>query len=772
MRLRMIAYCLGVTATGLLADLPPVTSLLACFALAICAGMICRRFWPGSVVYSCLLLIACFTAGVTWHSLWAGRILDQHLPAALERIDMRVTGKVLNLPQLNPNYQQFQFLIENNPHGFQGRKILLNYYGPETIEPAQHWQFTVRLNQPHGFANPQTFDYEAWLLQKGITAKGYVRSSDSNLLLPGDRFSLELWRYRIKQTLLEAIAELEYKEIILALVLGDSSQIARSDRDVFTASGTSHLFVISGLHIGFAAAVGYWLSNYLARLFPLLLLLIPAQRVAALCAIVVAGMYSFLAGFTLPTQRALVMVCVFMLNKVLCQNRTSSYSLLLALTLVLSLNPLAAVGAGFWLSFSAVAALLFSFTNRTPDQRKLLMRVWNGAIRSQLVVFTALLVPLAVLMQQTSLVAPVANVVAIPVVSLTVVPLCLLSLLLLPIAGAVAEFLLLVADFELGLLTRSLNFVTSYAGPNVQWSFAVAEQGVYLFAGLACLLLLFPRRWPYRYLALPLLIPLVFPQGISPDPGDLEVHILDVGQGLAVLLRTSDHLLVYDAGPSFSDEFNTGSAVVIPVLRGLGINKIDKLIVSHGDNDHAGGATGLLENMPVGTVTSSYANLESSQPVLPCLESQHWVWDEVEFQFIHPNTVQYRGNDSSCVLKVSTGKHSILLPGDIELGTERRLVAEYGLELKSDILIAPHHGSNSSSSYAFVKMVDPMVVVFSTGYQNRFNHPAERIKQRYSEAGAELFDTADSGMISFTLTEESAEPKSWVYRTGSRRYWF
>ncbi|MDP6096308.1 MAG: ComEC/Rec2 family competence protein, partial [Gammaproteobacteria bacterium] len=287
MRLRMIAYCLGVTATGLLADLPPVTSLLACFALAICAGMICRRFWPGSVVYSCLLLIACFTAGVTWHSLWAGRILDQHLPAALERIDMRVTGKVLNLPQLNPNYQQFQFLIENNPHGFQGRKILLNYYGPETIEPAQHWQFTVRLNQPHGFANPQTFDYEAWLLQKGITAKGYVRSSDSNLLLPGDRFSLELWRYRIKQTLLEAIAELEYKEIILALVLGDSSQIARSDRDVFTASGTSHLFVISGLHIGFAAAVGYWLSNYLARLFPLLLLLIPAQRVAALCAIVV-----------------------------------------------------------------------------------------------------------------------------------------------------------------------------------------------------------------------------------------------------------------------------------------------------------------------------------------------------------------------------------------------------------------------------------------------------------------------------------------------------
>jgi len=397
-----------------------------------------------------------------------------------------------------------------------------------------------------------------------------------------------------------------------------------------------------------------------------------------------------------------------------------------------------------------------------------------GFLKPQWVVFIALSLPLIYWTNQLSMIAPLINSIAIPVVGLIVVPLCLLALLFLNVSTTVAGSLLIVADGVLSVLFDAMRLLVEHMPSWVMPGFPGLSLTAAWALGIASLLLLLPISLARRVLPLVLilLLPLAFPVASRSLSGGFRLHILDVGQGLAVIVETAQYAMVYDTGADFGGDFNLGSAVITPVLQELGIDRLDRVVISHGDNDHAGGLSGLLESMDVRDVVSSDASLLSGLPVHPCEESDMWVWDGVEFRFLHPDHLFDQGNRDSCVLQVTTGSTSILLTGDIDVSVERRLVLEYGQHLRSSVLIAPHHGSNSSSSYAFIKHTDPDYVVFAAGYRNGFHHPTDKVVARYRELGVIPFNTSETGMLSFSLLDDVATAMPALYRERRPRYWF
>lgn len=810
MRCALLSYCLGLLALGFVAEISIALKIGSVFfLLAAIAALVTARRW--ALAPSCwlpLLSACCFAAGFLWHGIWASAILQQRLPPALEGVDMVSDGLVVSLPQRNAISQQFEFYISSGDAGFNGRKVLLNYYGQETIEPGQRWRFVLRLNRPHGFANPGGFDYEAWLFQRGITAKGYVRTSTDNQLLarPACSFlciklllspsqlssSISSLRYRLRRQLLAVMQDSRYSGVVPALVLGDRSAIEAADWQLLTDTGSNHLFVISGLHIGMIAGFCFYLSKTLLRLFPLVALRVPLQKLAALTAILGAASYALLAGLSLPTQRALVMIAVFMLGQLANRRYLVSSRFLLALAVVLSLNPLAAMNAGFWFSFIAVAALLMcldsgiaapDFEARLSAPKSIIVNAYKYTIRPQLVVFFALLVPLVFWTQQISLLAPLVNIFAIPLVGFVVVPLCLLGLLLMSISEAASHACLFVAETALQALFQSMQWLVQHADSWALIQFSGIHRWQIISSAVAVMILLLPRGIVNRGLIIPLCLPLLFPlRGSAIEEGVIKLHILDVGQGLAIIVETANHSLVYDAGANLSAEFNIGAAVLVPALRTLAIRKLDRVVISHGDNDHAGGLSGLLSALPADAIYSSTEQLTTGQEIVSCHGGQAWNWDGVEFRFLSAFTASsadseddpgnnFSMNNNSCVLQLSTGRNSVLLPGDIEVEAERQLALRYGESLRSTVIVAPHHGSNTSSSYSLLKNVNPDYVVFSSGYRNSFNHPSAGILTRYAEFDVVPVSTADSGMISFSIAPAATVEMPRLYRTENSRYW-
>lgn len=772
MRTGALVFCLGAIATGYSAALPaPGAVFLFALQFALLAWLLARKACRRSSFV--FIVLASAFSGICWHSFRATAILAQHLPSALEGVDMQVTGIVVNLPQRNDRAQQFQFFIEEGNAAFEKRLVLLNYYGSAEIAAAQRWQLVLRLNRPHGFANPGGMDYEAWLLQQGITAKGYVRDSTRNQLLTDSLWSVQSLRFWLRSETNRLGSELRHRPVILALALGDRSQLSTAQWDLYTRTGTNHLMVVSGLHVGFVAGLCFLALSWLWRRSERLMLTIPAQHAGAIAAIAGAAGYSLLAGFSLPTQRALVMVAVFMLGKLLAVRLPASLSLLLALTVILVINPTAAMGAGFWLSFVAVAALLLVFAGAGNAARdSLSSSLWAKWLKPQLTVSFALLVPLAVWMQQIPILSPLANTLAIPLVSIAVVPLCLLGILLLPFSEPLALLAFSAADYLIELLHWLLSWLVANLPGLDSWQIILQSRWPLVFAAPACLLLLSPLPRRYLILAVVMLLPLLFPRHIKSVQNELVVHVLDVGQGLAVVVRTGSHVLVYDSGPRFGDSFDSGSAIVVPVLRSLGIAAIDTLLISHGDNDHAGGAGGILGSIAVAQVMSSAELPDLATHITACEAGQSWQWEDAHFQILHPALpLGSSTNNNSCVLSIEFAGHRILLPGDIEAVIERRLLAQQPEALRSTLLVAAHHGSNSSSIQAFINQVSPRYVVYSAGYRNQFGHPAEKVVARFWALGSSAVQTAELGMLTFRITAEGIFQTPLSYREQRRRYW-
>jgi len=755
-------------------------------ALAFLAGVILLQTFstlpaPGWVWLGvpCLPLLlwrparlpAIITLGFCWALFRADGILQSSLPSELVKKDVELTGVIAGIPEARDHGVRFEFDVKTLK--YRGRdyagpaRVRLNWYrNPRVLQAGERWRLTVRLKPPAGFMNPGGFDYEGWLYQHRIRATGYVRHKGEQSYLGLDT-GLASRLHRMRQALgrrLEALAEASpTRPLLLALTVGERDGVSPEQWQVLRATGTNHLLAISGLHIGLVAALAFWLGRLLWSLSTRAMQRLPAQMAGAVFAVLAAFAYAALAGFSIPTQRALIMVLAVMLALLGRRRLRPGHGLVLALLAVLLWDPLAVLAPGFWLSFAAVGLLFYTLA--APRQG-----LWARWGRAQWVVFIGLGPLLLFWFQQVSLLAPLVNLLAIPWVGFVVVPLLFLALLVLPVSQALAQSLLQLCQQALAGMWWCLEQAASLH--HLQWFQASPPAWAVALAALGTLWLLLPRGVPARWLGLLWLLPALTAQPARLPEGSVRFSLLDVGQGLSAVVQTRDRVLVFDTGPRFSRRFDTGEAVVLPYLRQMGVQHIDRLIVSHSDNDHIGGAASILAAMPVSGILSSVPQLLPGAH--PCVAGQAWRWNGVRFQMLHPaagyGEHRHSDNNRSCVLRVSTAGGSILLTGDIESAAEHYLVGHRAAELSADVLVAPHHGSHSSSSAAFIDAVAPHYVLYPVGYLNRFHFPNREVAARYAARHITALDTARNGAILIDLDAGGIHrPRG--YRQLARHYW-
>ena len=685
------------------------------------------------------------------------------------------------MPELDHRRIRFEFVIQqylDQPTKTQlslPKKVRLSWYRhskhklPE-IQLGEQWRFQVRLKPPVGFMNPGGFDYEAWLFSQNIRATGYVRKHvDNQLVMPVSEFSFKSLRVSLLNKMLQLTDGLRSQGVLLALALGYRNEISDSDWDLLLKTGTNHLVAISGLHIGMIAAVFYWLGlrgiwciRFLRIPYPW-----PQQMVAAMIAWCAALTYAWLAGFALPTQRALMMLSVGLLGLMLYRQLRPGQALGLALLLVLIVDPFAVNQASFWLSFGAVAVLLYCFAGRQSrrPQRQQLILTW-GKVQGWLLVGLS---PLTVYwFGGAAALASLANLIAIPLIGFIVVPLTLLAMLLSGFWSVAASFLINLADQSLNLLWPVLT--TMSAWPLARWEQTLPPSWAVLLAMVGVVLLLAPRGLPGRWVGFFWLMPMLLYVPTRPAEGDFDLTVLDVGQGTAVILRTATHNLLYDAGPSSGAQFDSGRMVIQPFMKQQNIQQLDMMVISHGDNDHIGGAKTILEAIPVTAIITSVPDQLASFQAVACHNQQRWHWDGVDFEIIHPRKQQtWQGNDGSCVLQISNGQSRVLLTGDIEKPAERTLLAAYPLQ-PVNLLLVPHHGSRTSSIKTFLKVLQPEHAVFTAGLFNRYGFPKPDVVQRYRDRGSQIWVSGQQGALTFTATDKGLRFKQ-AYRSSAQRYW-
>jgi competence protein ComEC len=710
---------------------------------------------------------AFFLLGMAWGCLWGQWHLGHQLPVVQDKIDVYVTGTVVSLPRESARKTAFRLRVESVDGAQEPlpplRQLQLSWYSPQARPKAgERWRLNVRLRSPRGFANPGTFDYQGWLFAEGVSATGYVRAGDNRQLSAPRVFSL----HRIRQLLLDRVTAAgndTANGYLAALILGETSLISAERFRRLVTTGTVHLMVVSGLHIGMIAAIGFWFGGLMGRALAVAGSRVAAPVIAAWCALTLAAAYCLLAGFGLPAQRALVMTGVVVVA-VVARRRVGPAAVLgWALCAIALVDPLAVTRMGFWMSFSAVAGLVLFFA---PRKR---MGKIKGLLYAQPVVMVALLPCMLYYQGQVSPWMLPINLVVIPWISSMVVPLALLGAALQAVTDHDLWFWRM-ARWQLEKFDYLLTWFNSNVGPDMGLLSIQTGSCSLLFATvLVSIGLLMPAGLGLRMVSLVLGVAVLLFQPARPP---LALTVLDVGQGTAVVVRADDQTLVYDAGPAFSEAFDAGSAVVAPYLRSLGVRRVNMLVVSHDDNDHSGGAAGLLRAIPVdevlGNVQKSGLLSASGANVSVCRAGQRWQWHGVDFEMLSPDRRYNNDNNNSCVLRISAPQATIVLPGDIEKHVERELVKHYELE-GVDVLLAPHHGSKTSSSLPFVAETRPRHVVFSAGFNHHFGHPHPEVAARYSPHST-VWNTAASGALEFVWSEQGHLEVT-AYRRQYRRYW-
>ncbi len=754
--------------------------------------------------------ISLFAVAALLGFLWAAsfatiRLIDE-LPADWQQKSINIIGTIATLPEITEKGERFQFdvekiLTQDSTKTLKiPRHISLNFYrqneelkpvsaGPEHslsqlnhFHAGERWQFTVKLKRPHSTYNPHGYDFEGWALENNIRATGSISSKSGykklNNFVWWPSYLVERAREKVGNHISQTLANKPYAGVIRALVVGDDSQITQAQWNVYLRTGVNHLMSISGLHITMLAGLAFAIAAFIWRRFPTLVLRMPTRKAATIIGLVVAVLYALLAGMSVPTQRTLYMLITFAAALLFGRNLAISRALAIALIVVVLLDPWATISAGFWLSFGAVAIIAYVSVGRLTAASWL-----KQAVHTQWGITLGLLPLLIMLFGQTSIVSPLANAFAIPIISLIVVPLAILGSLIH------VDFILQFAHFILEMCMQGLDWLATLP----TWQQAAPPMWAMVSAVFGTLWLLLPRGFPQRWLGFVLLTPLFFANSARPELGAMQVAVLDIGQGLAVVIKTANHTFLYDAGPKYNEQSDAGGRIVVPYLRGEGIKKLDGFMVSHNDIDHSGGAPSVLAQVPVGWFASSFVEsdtMELPPSALKCFAGQHWRWDGVNFEVLYPSIESYDNlnltdNNRSCVVKITSQFGSILLTGDIEELAENTLL-EAGLQpnihaasgdtvlvenkLKSDILIAPHHGSKTSSSANFVQAVGAKQIIFTVGYLNRFNHPKPIIEKRYEESGAWLYRSDYHGALLIDFTRKTPT-KITSWRQAQPRYW-
>ncbi|WP_426699928.1 DNA internalization-related competence protein ComEC/Rec2 [Rhodanobacter sp. Col0626] len=755
-------------------------------AAALLAGVLLVQWWPqlpprwcvGLLSLAAALLawrcprwrwLACMLFGVAW-AVWRGGLaMDARLPRELEGRDFMVIGTIADLPLARTDASSFSLRVESatldgQPTALHGLLTVSWYDGAPALQPCTRWRLLLRLKRPRGLLDPGGADSERSALERGIVATGYVRDDPANRPLDATLWCVDGVRDAVARGIAVRVHDPHDAALLQAFSVGDTRGLTQQDWAVARANGVSHLIAISGFHVGVAAVFGVWLAMLAYALWPRLGLRLPRVQAQAATALLVAGAYSALAGFGLPTVRTLLMIAVVTLAR--CSRRGSSgaQSLALAMIAILLIDPLAVLAAGFWLSFVGVSFLMLCLQARGRGLRAFLHELSAGQL-----VMTVALLPLTMwFFGQASLVGALSNLIAVPLISFVVVPCVLFGTLSLglcpPLAMPAFWLAARIAHAQWWLLERMATW------PGAQWYLPAIQPHALLLALFGALWMFLPRGLPLRWLGLLLFLPLLWPARLLPAEGGFQVWVLDVGQGLSVLVRTRGHVLVYDAGARFPSGFDLGEAVVLPSIHALGLDRLDMLMISHGDNDHAGGAGAVAAAFPQ---ASRYAGEPSRMhiPMRQCMAGQSWQWDGVSFRVLSPTAGEGdRDNDSSCVLLVE-GRHGrLLMTGDISSRMEPSVAAALGPG-PSTLLLVPHHGSKTSSSDAFIDAIRPPLAVVSAGWHNHFGHPKPEVLARYARAHVPVFNTAMEGAIPLNFPADAPPSRGRGWRQQQSRYW-
>lgn len=709
-----------------------------------------------------LYWLAAALCGIVWAWSHAAIRMAADLPTELEGQDLLVRGFIASLPDSNAD-PQFVFQVVEAETGVPARVRLTWYRAPTPPHAGEQWQLMVRLKRRNGFANAGGFDYEGHLFREGIGATGYVRDDERNRRLQSvsPRYAVDRVRGWIGARIAAAVGEEPMLGVLQGLAIGDAQAMSSRQWRVFSATGTTHLMAISGLHIGMIAMAAAWCGGFIVRWRR-------AQRSGwtAMHGQVIAGMsaaiiYSVLAGLSVPTQRTLIMLCLYFALRWQRQTLAFAPSLGLALILVLIVDPFAPLAVGAWLSFGAVIVLVVALSGRVGREG-----VIANFARVQLAVTIGLVPLLLASFGNLSLVSPLANVVAVPLFTLLVVPSVLIGTVSAAIHPTIGAFVL---KLPVALLNVSWPMFEWLADQPMSVWYA-AQPSWPVFTALICgvMLLIVPGIWPLRVAGLMLCLPIVCYRVPTPAPGTFELTVLDVGQGAAAVVRTHSHVLLYDTGPAFQSGRSAAELAVLPFLRHEGVHQLDLLLISHGDQDHSGGLQAVLAGLPVQTLLLGPSVRETTRRPIRCERGQQWNWDGVSFTVLHPQQQDARGdNDSSCVVLIRGRDGTTLLTGDIELDAERALLQQGVPHV--DVVVAPHHGSGTSSSLLFVAATRPDVTIFSTGYRNRWGLPRAEVVERWRQAGARCFDTSVSGAITATFAAGKVQVRE--QRHTRRRYW-
>ena len=742
-----LALLAGCVASLLLPAFAPIWFGSTCIAIGAagwCAGGLARG-------------IGTLLLGFGLCTLQADRALDAQLPPAMEGHAVEISGRIVDLPIREPKRTRFRLVVDGDSNAaLRGKTLQLAWYDdrkqaqdglvpPAPVHAGERWMLEAKLRAPRGLRNPGGFDAERNALAQGIAATGYVADAE-NAKRIGIAHGLDAWREAMSSRIARQ-APADSARFLRAFALGDTGGLVDEDWETLRADGLTHLIAISGFHVGLVAGFGALLARGLWWLFPLLARRCPRQVACGIAALAFAAGYSVVAGLSLPTLRTLLMIAVVVLARVLRRATRAGDALALAAIAMLLADALSPLSPGFWLSFVGVAWLLWCLPGVET-------RPVRGFFAAQGVATLGLLPLTALFFGQASLAGPFANLLAVPWWSLVVVPLTLIGTgleALHPGAGSWAWWL---AGHAFECSWRLFAWIS--ASPMALWWAPEAPWFAAPLALASAFWLLLPRGVPGKPLAALLWLPLLWPSLHAPAFGDAELTVVDVGQGLSVLVRTRHHALLYDMGPAVPDGFDAGERVVVPTLHALGVRRIDVAVASHGDNDHAGGLPAVRRAFPPGLALSP-----AGSPVpdtKPCLAGTHWRWDGVEFRVLHPAAgFPYLDNESSCVLRVSGAHGAALLTGDIGEVIERKLLREQPSMLRADVVLVAHHGSGGSSDPGFVAATGAKLALVSSGFGNRFHHPLADVLERWREAHADVADTQDLGALRIRLRQGGPE---------------
>ncbi len=809
LRVIAVGIVLGACLTHFLRVLPPFSSLFFCsvvmYVCSVAIALLVRRLaltlsYRLPIIF--FTLIASIMGSMTWTVFQAQIRLDDALSVRHENVVSRLTFRVQGMAQDQSAQQRFEAqVLEPIPAGVP-RNILVNWQDPQVgrvmVLPGQVWRAALVLKRPHGAINPSGFDFEAHMFQKNIRAIGKVRGQPK--LLSDDpyvsmRVVVSRIRHHIRHAMRQVLGDARYAPVLIALAIGDQDSVSAADWEVFNRTGITHLVSISGSHVTMLAAFGgvsmMWLWKRIRIGRRHACERIPAKVMACCAALCVAFSYCLLAGWGVPARRTFFMLLVIGLAMMTRLTITPTAILSVAAALVTLLDPWSPLATGFWLSFGAVLVLFAAGAQAVrvsagATQKIKIISVIQESARLQWLITLAMTPVIAYLFQQISLSSPFANAIAIPVVTFIVTPLAILVALICLIPG------LQILAWGLGWLANvSMQFamVPIIWLSQARWAMldiAAIPGWLLLMALVGVCWALLPPGVPVRWAGWCLMLPALVVRSERASDGGWRLLALDVGQGSSVLVTTRRHALLFDTGARQGSS-NAGQRVISPVLRALGIDRLDALVVSHSDMDHAGGLAHVLKTHPVHSLYASFdapawlnqthaysfgqdADTQYSN-FLYCQRGQQWVWDGVIFTVLHPEILQGRSNKknaNSCVIHIAGAHHSALVTGDVGAKEENAVILSHP-DLVADVVVAAHHGSASSSSELFVRQINSRHTIIQSGYLNRFKHPDEIVLERWRAQGSQLWRTDRQGAISVHSTGQSLEVKS--YRTAGKKYW-